>query len=188
MTRRVAASLLSAALAAALAACSDGGGRAAPDTTAAGPTAGPGTVTAPAARPLRVDLIAPAVAELEADLGGPQDYFEINATTSLVNLFLAPLQPGGPVRGYAYVDGELRLEELPTGSGSTFRAAAISIDPERVTERVEAELPTSTPDVFVIEGGPGGVVRYTIVLTSALGGQLVVEVAGTGEIVSVDAV
>ena len=36
--------------------------------------------------PPRVDLIEPAIAALEAQLGLPQQYFEINATSHLVNL------------------------------------------------------------------------------------------------------
>ncbi len=56
--------------------------------------------------PPRVDLIDDAVAALEAELGGPQRYFEINATPQLVNLFVE-LNDGALVQPWVYLDGEL---------------------------------------------------------------------------------
>ena len=43
-----------------------------------------------------VEQIDDAVIALEAELGGPQEYFEINATAQLVNLFVA-FEGGGIV-------------------------------------------------------------------------------------------
>ena len=53
---------------------------------------------------------------------------------------------------------------------------------------VVGQLPTSTLTAFVVEGGPNGVVRYSVVVASEQGGQLVVEVSGTGQVLSVDPV
>lgn len=137
--------------------------------------------------PLRVDLIAPAIAALEDELGGPQRYFEINATTALVNLFVAD-ETSGQVVPYTYADGALTGEEPSDAQGNTFLAASLDVDPATVTAQVTAELPDSVQDAFVVEGGLDGAVRYSIVVTSVAGGQLVVVVAGDGAIVSVDTV
>ena len=54
---------------------------------------------------------------------------------------------------------------------------------------VTTELPTSRHDAFVIEGGPDGAVRYSIIVTSAVGGgQLIVQVDPDGTVLEVDPV
>ena len=58
-----------------------------------------------AVRPV-LDQIAPAIAAVEAELGGPQQYFEINATPQVVNLFVAT-DDATTVTPYVYVGGEL---------------------------------------------------------------------------------
>ena len=90
-------------LAALGAACSDDSGGSSPsDTTSPGASVvadstdasattgsdGSGTSVAPLPPPI-VDQIAAAVDALETELGGPQRYFEINATAQLINLFVA---------------------------------------------------------------------------------------------------
>jgi hypothetical protein len=88
-----------------------------------------------------------------------------------------------------YIAGVLTSEALPgTAGGATFRADALDFDPEAVTEQVTAELPTSRQDAFEIVGGPGGSVQYSIVVTSAAGGQLIVQVAPDGRVIQVDPV
>jgi hypothetical protein len=172
----------------ALSACSDSGAGATTSSTGAAPTT-VGTVgtDSAAAPPLRVDLIHDAAAAVEAQLGGPQSYYEINATPDLVNLFVAG--EGGAVTAFVFVAGVLTSEELPgEAGGATFRAEALDFDPATVTSRVTSELPTSRQDVFEIVGGPGGTVQYSIVVTSAAGGQLIVQVARDGTVLSVDPV
>jgi hypothetical protein len=161
-------------------ACSESGDSAPPRSIGSAPAA------VDTGAPLRVDLIDHAVTAVEAELGGPQDYFEINATPALVNLFVAD---EGGVTAYAYVAGVLTSEDL-TGAaeGTTFRAGALDFDPARVTSAVSAELPTSRQEAFEILGGPDGMVLYSVIVTSAAGGQLIVEVASDGTIVAVDPV
>ena len=47
------------------------------------------TECAPATPELKVDQFADAIAAVETERGGPQQYFEINSTSLLVNLFVA---------------------------------------------------------------------------------------------------
>jgi hypothetical protein len=135
------------------------------------------------ASPLRVDLIDDAVSALEEQLGAPQEYYEINATAALVNLFVAG---DGGVTAWVYLDGELSSEELTgTPEGATFRADAVAFDPDTVLDTVGTELPTTRQDAFEILGGPDGVVKYSVIATSAAGGQLIIQVGPEGNIIEV---
>jgi len=133
----------------------------------------------------RVDLIDDAVAALEAQLGDAQQYFEVNATSSLVNLIVA-LNDGEVAQPWVYFQGALSSTEGQEASGFTFSAAALDFDPDTVLSRLQAELPQSSPDLFFVEGGEGGIVRYGVAVTSKQGGQLVVVVGPDGSVQSVD--
>ena len=133
----------------------------------------------------RVELIDDAISALEAKLGAAQQYFEINATAQLVNLFVA-LNDGKIAQPWVYLDGALSSTEGNDASGFTFDKTAIDFDPDKVLSQVQAQLPQSQPDVFFIEAGEGGFVRYSVAVTSPQGGQLVVVVAADGKVVSVE--
>jgi hypothetical protein len=160
--------------------CSGGGGSA--DTTTRSTTSASSAATA---NPPRVDLIRAAIAALEAKLGSTQQFFEINATPQLVNLFVA-LNDGKVAQPWVYLDGVLSSKEGQAASGFTFAKEALDFDPGTVLGQVEAQLPASRPDVFIIEGGAGGAVRYSVAVTSSQGGQLVVVVAADGKVLSVE--
>jgi hypothetical protein len=163
-----------------LAACSGGGGSS--TTEAAVSTR---VAVATAAEPPRVDLIAEAVAALEAKLGGPQQYFEINATSKLVNLIVS-LNDDKLAQAWVYLDGELSSTDPADASGFSFAASALDFDPGKVLSKIEAELPQSSPDLFFVEGGDGGIVRYSVAVSSPQGGQLIVVVGPDGAVQSVD--
>lgn len=187
MRRRVRA-LVAAATVVALAACGGDGAVDGSDASAPVPT-GP-VDCAPAPPPLVVDQIGDALAAVAADRPGPQRFFEVNATAAVVNMFLATTDAAGrsATAPYSWAAGQLRGESEQEASGNTFEAAAITLDPERVLSCVSALLPDSQLDAFVVEGGPDGAVRYSVVLTSQQGGQLVVEVNGQGQVLAVDPV
>lgn len=166
-----------------MAGCS-GGGSGGTTTTVAVSSTVAGTSSAQAPQP-RVDLIGAAMTALETKLGGPQEYFEINATPQLVNLFVA-LNDGKVAQGWVYLDGELTSKEGQPATGHTFAKAALDFDPATVLTQVESQLPQSRPDVFIVEGGEGGIVRYSVALTSQQGGQLVVIVDKGGKVLSVE--
>lgn len=136
---------------------------------------------------LVIDAIPDAVAAVEAELGGPQRYFEINATEVLVNLFVAS-SDSTKATPYAYAAGQLNSEEAFDAQGNTFEASALEIDPQLVSSCIAGQLPASSQDLFIVEGGAGGAVRYTILTTSTNGGQLLVEVGGDGAVLSVEPV
>jgi hypothetical protein len=133
--------------------------------------------------------IAPAIAAVEADLGGPQEYFEINATPQLVNLFVAT-DDKSTATPYVYLGGELQPPAPPrdVASGETFTAAALDFDPDTIFNPLAEEL--DEPDVtqFVIVGGPGGVVQYSAFVASSAGGILDVLLGPDGTVLGVQPV
>jgi hypothetical protein len=133
-----------------------------------------------------VELVDPAVAAVEAERGGAQDYFEINVTGSTVNLFVAT-DGATTATAYSYLGGELLPPDAAQpASGATFRADALTFDADTVLDGVLEELDDPVIARFVIVGGPGGAVQYAATVTSAQGGQLDVLVAPDGTIQGVD--
>lgn len=133
-----------------------------------------------------VGEIAPAMAAVDEALGGPQDYYEVSATPQLVNLFVAG--DDDTVTPYVYLDGVL-ADPAPTQSGAegaTFRAEAVTFDPDQVFDTLTGELEDSTVTEFVVLGGPDGAVRYEATVLSARGGTLSAVLGPEGQILSVD--
>lgn len=170
-----------------LSACSDGG-------DSSGSSADTPTTVAEASAPVPPTSAAPivgeieaAVAALEAELGGPQAYFEINATAKLVNLFVA-LNDGAIVQPWLYFDGQLTSQEGRAADGGTFVAADLVFDPALVLSKLQVELPGSTIESFYVNGDGEGNVQYGALVTSAQGGGLDVLLGPAGEVLSVDTV
>ena len=130
-----------------------------------------------------VRLAAEAV---EAELGGPQDFFEITATPQLTNIFVAT-DGGSSAVPYILIDGELQppAPTIEGVEGQTFTLDDIDFDDETVLSGVAVDLPTATIDAFSVEGGAGGFVRYVISARSAQGGVLDIVVAPSGAVVEV---
>lgn len=134
-----------------------------------------------------LDQIPVAVAALEQQLGGPQDYFEINATARLVNLFVA-LNAGTVAQAWLYLDGTLTSEEGQAASGGTFQAADADFDPDVVLSKVLTDVPDITIESFYIHGDGQGNVLYGVLATSAKGGGLDIVLGADGTVKSVDPV
>ncbi|MCU1388622.1 MAG: hypothetical protein JWL72_1960 [Ilumatobacteraceae bacterium] len=134
-----------------------------------------------------LDKIRPAVAALESKLGGPQEYFEINATVTLVNLFVAT-DNGTSAVAYVYdADGTLEPPAAPLpASGPTFVAKAMTFDETRVMALTVSQLPTSTFLRFSVTGAAGGGVGYQITAASELGSEFQVTVGPTGNVLGTD--
>jgi hypothetical protein len=146
---------------------------------------GDGDEDAPAVRPL-VAEIAPAITAVENELGGPQEFFEINTTPQLVNVIVAT-DGGSRATAFLYLDGDLQPPAPPeAASGETFRAADLDIDPDTIFTGIADELGEPTIVQFVIVGGPGDAVQYSAFVTSEEGGVLDVLLSPDGAVLGVD--
>jgi hypothetical protein len=114
-------------------------------TPAATTVAAPSTTVDAATRALPlVGEIDDAVAALETKLGAPQEFFEINATSKLVNLIVA-LNDGKVAQPWVYLDGQLSSAEGAPADGHTFVAGALDFDPDKVLSQVETAAPAGEP-------------------------------------------
>ncbi len=134
-----------------------------------------------------LDQIAPAITALEAQLGGPQDYFEINATARLVNLFVA-LNNGAVAQPWLYLQGTLTSTEGQAASGGTFSSSSVGFDPDVILSTVLRDVPGITIESFYIHGDGQGNVLYGVLATSDKGGGLDVVLGADGSVKSVDPV
>lgn len=132
-----------------------------------------------------VGLLDEAVAALEAELGGAQDYFEINATARVVNLFVA-LNGATLAQAWAYADGALSSTEPQAATGGTFRAADIAVDAAAVLGPTRTEIPDSIIETFYVHGDGKGAVEYGLLTSALCGGGFDVTVGPAGEVLGVD--
>jgi len=129
-----------------------------------------------------IDNAVEAVAEV---LGKTPEFYEINATPTLVNLFAADGK--GNAINFVFEEGKLAQEtSVAPAQGESFSAAEMTFN-SKVYKRVQKELPESILSAFsVIGDNPTGGVQYRVVLQSDRGGQLAVFVDPTGKILGTD--
>ena len=130
-----------------------------------------------------VDQIDDAIAALELELGGPQEYFEINATARLINLFVA-VDAGTAVQPWLYFGGELTADDRAPAEGGVLRAGDLDFDPVTIFSRLQSELPGATIESFYIHGDGLGAIQYAALLTTSQGGAIEVELRSDGQIIS----
>ena len=97
------------------------------------------------------------------------------------------LNDGKVAQPWVYFGGDLSSTDGAPADGLSFASSALDFDPDKVLGKLQTELPQSRPDLFFIEGGQGGIVRYSVAVTSSQGGQLIVVVGPDGTVKSVDA-
>jgi len=132
------------------------------------------------------DAIAPAVAAVEAELGGPQQYFEITAEPQRVELWVA-LDGGTAAVPYVYIGGEVGpAAASQPASGETFVPGDAPFDPDTVLDQLDEDL--DDPDIVQLSIGrnAAGEVDLLVVVQSAEGGLLDVTLAPDGTVRSVD--
>ena len=139
-----------------------------------------------------VQDIAPAVTALEAKLGGPQHYFELDATALGVTLWVAGTAAGDDAATtatpYLYVGDEVASNgAAEPAQGQTFTAAeALTFDADRVLDGVAGDLADSTIDSFSIVGSADSGVQFAVVVVSDRGGEISVQVDGQGRVLAAD--
>ena len=134
-----------------------------------------------------VGSVQQAMADLEGQLGAPQQYFEVNATARLVNLWVA-LNDGALAQPWVWVDGELSSEDGQAAGGGTFTAADVEFDPATILDPVRAEVPDVILETFYIHGDGEGNVQYSLLSSAQCGGGLDVVIGADGSVKSVDPV
>ena len=134
---------------------------------------------------LSVSDIDNAVAAVSKVLGKAPEFYEINATPTLVNLFAADGK--GNAINFVFEEGKLAQEtSVAPAEGESFSASGMAFN-SKVFSRVQKELPDSILRAFSIIGdNPAGGVQYRVVLQSDMGGQLAVFVDPTGKILGTD--
>ena len=134
---------------------------------------------------LSVSDIDNAVAAVGKVLGKAPEFYEINATPTLVNLFAADGK--GNAINFVFEEGKLAQEtSVAPAEGESFSASGMAFN-SKVFTRVQKELPDSILRAFSIIGdNPAGGVQYRVVLQSDMGGQLAVFVDPTVKILGTD--
>jgi hypothetical protein len=134
---------------------------------------------------LSVSDIDNAVAAVGKVLGENPEFYEINATPTLVNLFAADGK--GNAINFVFEEGKLVQEtSVAPAEGESFSASGMAFN-SKVFSRVQKELTDSILRAFSIIGdNPTGGVQYRVVLQSDMGGQLAVFVDPTGKILGTD--
>lgn len=131
-----------------------------------------------------VGKIRQAITDLEAKLGGHQQYFEVNATARLVNIFVA-LNNGTVAQSWAWVDGALTSQEGKAASGGTFTAANLDFDPSHIFDDTRKQVPQAIIETFYVHGDGKGNVQYGLLSSARCGGGLDVTVSPAGKVKTV---
>jgi hypothetical protein len=147
------------------------------------------TTTAEATgRPLRIDAMGAAVEAVEAAMGGEQRFYEVNATPTLVNVFVAGADGAATAYVYDAVDEVLDEPAPPQpASGNTFGWSQVDFDPDTVLSAALEELPNALPRTFAVTAATAEAIQYLVTLESTQGGVLDVLVDRNGAVLGAQA-
>ncbi len=138
--------------------------------------------------PAFITAVREAMAAVDAELGGPQRYFEVTSNAQFTNVFVAVDDATAAV-AYAYVDGELQppAPKESGASGNTFAATDVDFVDDRILSGATADLAESEIDAISVYGDGVGV-TYVLAASSSAGGFLDIVVGPDGTVFSVDPV
>lgn len=146
------------------------------------------TVADGAGQPLRIDAMDAAVHAVEAELGGEQRFYEVNATPTLVNVFVAGADGAATAYVYDAVNDVLNEPAPPQPStGNTFTWALVDFDQANVLSDALGELPNALPRTFAVTAAGADAVQYLVTLESTQGGVLDVLVDKDGNVLGAQA-
>ena len=139
-------------------------------------------------QPLRIDAMGAAVDAVEAALGGEQRFYEVNATPTLVNVFVAAADGTAIAYVYDAVNDALNEPAAPQpASGNTFTWSQADFDPATVLSEALGELPNALPRTFAVTAATADAVQYLVTLESTQGGVLDVLVDRDGTVLGAQA-
>lgn len=132
-----------------------------------------------------VALLPTAIDAIRAELGAEPEFFEVNATARLVNMFVA-LNGATMVQAWLYADGQLSTQPAREAVGGTFTADLVEVDPATVFDAVRAEIPDAILETFYVHGNGAGGVQYGILASTVCGGGFDITVDAAGAVLAVD--
>ena len=134
-----------------------------------------------------VAKISVAIDALEAKLGAAQQYFEVNATARVVNLFVA-LNNATLTQNWLYADGTLTSKGPQKANGGTFTKADLHFHADKVFSVVRTQIPAAILESFYVNGDGKGNVQYGVLTSAQCGGGLDILVGPDGAVKSVNPV
>jgi hypothetical protein len=153
-----------------------------------GASAPGGATTVKQGTELRAQDLAAAVAAVEAERGGPQQFAEINLTTGGVNLFVASSDTEELAYYYDAVTGTLDAPAAPdpiSGAPFSLEGIDLSLAPSLV-QQIQDRFPGSEVRQLALVQLPDQGLVWALRSQSALGGLLNVFLSPTGAILAVD--
>jgi hypothetical protein len=159
-----------------------------------------GCSTSERSEDLAVGLIEDAIEAVEVHFASVPTFYEINATSDGVNLFVSVNgSDGSPAvvqARYTASNGLVVSDEAVAADGAVFARSAVDFDAETVLDVALDQLGSSQPRVFIITAA--GVsdeaqsvsdrVDYRLVMESERGGRLVVLLSRDGSILGSDVI
>ena len=140
---------------------------------------------------LAVDLIDDAIRAVDEFYSQETAFYEINATSDGVNLFVSTTidgsVPGVVQARFTAGDGLVVADEALPSDGPTFLGSAVDFDASSVLDAAVAQLSSSTPRVFIVtSSSDSDSILYRLVMESQRGGRLAVLLTGEGTILGTD--
>lgn len=145
---------------------------------------------------LALDLISDAIDAVDDHFSADVNFYEINATSDGVNLFVSVPAPDGiprVVQARYTTSRELVVaEEAVESQGTVFSGRDVDFDPATILDQAVDQLTSSQPLVFIMTAPSGEDVdsavgvTYRVVMESRRGGRLVVLLDSDGSILGSD--
>jgi hypothetical protein len=147
--------------------------------------------------PLAIDDIDEAISAVGEHFDADVDFYEINATSDGVNLFVSTTgaddSPAVVQARFTRAGGLVVADESVPADGPVFRGSAVEFDPDSIIETAISELSTAQPRMFIItalgdaaSGSPSDRVSYRLIMESQRGGRLVVFLDSRGTVLGSD--
>lgn len=150
-----------------------------------------GCSDSPESEGLEVDLVDDAIRAVDEFYSQDSAFYEINATSDGVNLFVSTTMDGSVPAvvqaRFTSSDGLVVADEALPSDGPTFQGSAVDFDSSSVLDAAVSQLSSSTPRVFIItSSSDSSSILYRLVMESQRGGKLAVLLTADGTILGTD--